>query len=125
MDILQDGKSIVVIFTLMSVIRSSHLQRLLFCRETLYQSYPLSETKKGTWDPIEELNLGVLVQAGEDLCFRITVRDCDTKSGNHRLIGVAEVRESELKETSTISIEREGKVKGLLRFDRFEVDWSA
>ena len=98
-------------------------------RETLYQSYPLSETKNGTWEPVEDLNLGVLVDSSEDLSFRITVYDCDMKGGNHSLIGIAKVKESELhnnnNNNTSISIKRGEKVKGTLRFDRFEMDWSA
>lgn len=110
------------------VIRLSHTANyfLSLCRETLYQSYPLPETKNGTWEPVEDLNLGVLVDSSEDLNFRITVYDCDMKGGNHSLIGLAEVKESELRANATsISIKRGDKVKGVLRFDRFELDWSA
>jgi len=97
----------------------------LFFRETLFQSYPLPDTKSGMWEPVEDLNLGVLVHSSEDLCFRITVYDCDMKGGNHRLIGAAEVKESQLTGVNSIAIERGSKIKGFLRFDRFEVDWSA
>jgi hypothetical protein len=94
----------------------------------LYQSYPLSETRNGTWELVEDLNLGVLVDSSADLSFRITVYDCDMKGGNHSLIGIAQVKASELhnnNNTTPISIKRGEKVKGTLRFDRFEMDWSA
>lgn len=90
----------------------------------MYQSYPMMNTKSGTWDTVEELNLGVLVHSSHVLCFRITVYDCDMKTGNHRLIGSADVNESTVADRALIAIQREGKIKGFLRFDRFEVDWT-
>jgi hypothetical protein len=50
------------------------------------------------------------------------------KGGNHSLIGIAQVKASELHNNNnitSISIKRGEKVKGTLRFDRFEMDWSA
>lgn len=91
----------------------------------MYQSYPLLNTKSGTWAVVEDLELGVLVHSTHVLCFRITVYDCDMKSGNHRLIGAAEVNEATLADRASISIQRDGKIKGFLRFDQFKVDWSA
>lgn len=93
-------------------------------RETVYQSYPLMSTRSGTWEAVEELSLGVLVHSSHVLCFRIKVYDCDMKSGNHRLIGEAQVNEATIADKASIAIQRDGKVKGFLRFDRFEVDWS-
>ena len=130
MRILQDGKRLdgsvcdvfPMIFALVLIPKTASFNPY---RETLYQSYPLSDTKKGTWDPVEDLCLGLLVMSSEDLRFRITVHDCDMKSGKHLLIGSAEVKASELTKSPSISIQRGRKVKGVLHFERFEIDWSA
>jgi hypothetical protein len=47
------------------------------------------------------------------------------KGGNHSLIGMAQVKGSDLHNPTSIDIKRGEKVKGTLRFDRFEMDWSA
>ena len=127
--ILNNGKMLEwYLLSLPSLVRvtSHYVECLFIIRETLYQSYPLVDTRSGTWEPVEDLNLGVLVHSSEELSFRVTVHDCDAKRGNHRLIGTVEVKSSELTgNMPTISIERGGKSKGILRFDRFDLDWSA
>lgn len=83
-------------------------------RETIYRSYPLSDTKNATWDAIEELDLNVDIHTPQDLNFCVTVYDCDMKGGNHLLIGTCEVNALDLLITSSMSvpIRRDDKVKG-------------
>lgn len=78
--------------------------------------------KSATWSPIDALELGP-TRSKRDLLFRITVLDCDIKGGKHLVIGEAEVNASQLTQKPSIPIRRNGKVKGFLKFDRFEIHW--
>lgn len=100
-----------------------------FIRDTIhpsvqiYRSYPLTDTKNGTWDPIESLDLGVDVHTPEDLNFRITVYDLAVKGGDHLLIGTSQVNALDLLTTSHMSIPilRDDKVKGFLKVASFQL----
>jgi hypothetical protein len=92
-------------------------------RETIYRSYPLTDTKNATWDFIESLDLGVDVHTPEDLSFCITVFDLSPKGGDHLLIGTCQVNALDLFTTSHMSIPlyREDKIKGFLQFSAFQL----
>lgn len=87
----------------------------------LYRSYPLTGARSATWDPVEALEIGPT--RSKDLLFRITVFDCDIKGGKHLVIGETEVNASQLTQKPSIPILRNGKIKGYLKFDRFELHW--